>query len=139
MAEETSTAGGTTPRRRRTRRTTTSTATSRGTSTGRRRRLAGPELVDNLNQMVDQLIKENRKLKRQVERLSQRGTAANSGTVERGLRSIQRRVQKAIADGGTTRRRATRRRTTATGTRGRRAATGRRRTTASGTGSASGS
>ncbi|MGH7903544.1 MAG: hypothetical protein ACREPA_05365 [Candidatus Dormibacteraceae bacterium] len=71
--------------------------------------------------MIDQLIKENRKLKRQVDRLSARGTVATSTTVERGLRTIQRRVQRAIDAGGTTRRRAPR---------GRGATTTRRRRTA---------
>jgi len=46
--------------------------------------------------MVAELIKDNRNLRRQVEKLSARGTKAASGTVERGLRTIQRRVQKAL-------------------------------------------
>jgi hypothetical protein len=74
--------------------------------------------------MVDQLIKENRKLRRQVERLTAKGAGMASGTVERGLRTIQRRVQRAIGGGTTTRRRrstTTRRRRTTT-TRRRRAA-----------------
>jgi hypothetical protein len=83
-------------------------------------------LVDNLNQMVDQLIKENRKLRRQVERLTSKGAGLASGTVERGLRTIQRRVQRAIGGGTTTRRR----RTTST-TRRRRTTTTRRRRAAS--------
>ncbi|MGH7777511.1 MAG: hypothetical protein ACREPI_10105, partial [Candidatus Dormibacterales bacterium] len=116
MADETPTV---TPRRRRTRRATAAGTGTRATGATRRRRLRGPELVENLNQMVDQLIKENRKLRRQVDRLGARGTAASGTTVERGLRSIQRRVQRAIDSGSTTRRRRTttttrRRRTTAT-------------------------
>jgi hypothetical protein len=55
--------------------------------------------------MVDQLIKENRKLRRQVEKMTAKGTAAAGNTIERGLRSIQRRVQRAIGTGTTTRRR----------------------------------
>jgi cell division septum initiation protein DivIVA len=62
----------------------------------RRRRLVGHELVEQLNAAIAQLIKENRKLKRQVEKLTARGTAAASGTVDRSLRTIQRRVQKAL-------------------------------------------
>jgi septum formation inhibitor MinC len=58
--------------------------------------------------MVAELIKENRKLKRQVEKLTARGAKAASGAVERSLRTIQRRVQKAL---GTPKRR--KRRTTA--------------------------
>jgi septum formation inhibitor MinC len=75
-------------------------------------------LVQQLNSMIAELIKENRKLKRQVDKLGERGTKAASGTVERGLRTIQRRVQKAlkatpkrrkrrIAAAATTRKRAT--------------------------------
>lgn len=77
-------------------------------TTGTRRRLGGSELVHQLNTMVAELIKENRKLKRQVEKLTARGTKVASTTVERSLRTIQRRVQKAL--GGTKRRK---RRTTA--------------------------
>jgi hypothetical protein len=65
-------------------------------TTGTRRRLGGSELVHQLNTMVAELIKENRKLRRQVEKLTARGTKAASTTVERSLRTIQRRVQKAL-------------------------------------------
>ena len=63
---------------------------------GRPRRLAGHELVEQLNAAVAQLIKENRKLKRQVEKLSARTTSGASGAVDRGLRGIQKRVTKAL-------------------------------------------
>ena len=46
--------------------------------------------------MVSELIKENRKLRRQVERLSAKGKTTSTGTIERGLRGIQRRVQRAM-------------------------------------------
>jgi septum formation inhibitor MinC len=59
-------------------------------------RLKGQQLVKKLNEVVAQLIKENRKLKREVEALSQRGTSAASGTIDRSLRTMQRRVQKAL-------------------------------------------
>jgi cell division septum initiation protein DivIVA len=62
----------------------------------RRRRIGGHELVEQLNAVVEQLIKENRKLKRQVEKLTARGTRAASGTVDRSLRAIQKRAQKAL-------------------------------------------
>jgi cell division septum initiation protein DivIVA len=62
----------------------------------RRRRVGGHELVEQLNAVVAQLIKENRKLKRQIEKLTTKGTNAASGTVDRSLRTIQRRVQKAL-------------------------------------------
>ena len=57
--------------------------------------------------MVAELIKENRKLKRQVEKLTARGTKAASTTVERSLRTIQRRVQKALTGTKQRRRRTT--------------------------------
>jgi hypothetical protein len=65
-------------------------------STRRRRRLGGTELVTQLNAMIAQLIKENRKLKRQVDKLTAKGSAVASGTVDRGLRTLQRRVQRAL-------------------------------------------
>lgn len=77
-----------------------------------KRRLGGHELVEQLNAAVAQLIKENRKLKRQVEKLSARATSGASGAVDRGLRGIQKRVQKALTT--TTKRR--RRRVAATAT-----------------------
>ena len=88
--------------------------------TGPRRRLGGSELIEQLNKMVAELIKENRTLKRRVEKMTARGTSAASTTVERSLRTIQRRMQKAL--GGTKRRKrravaastATRRRATTT-------------------------
>ena len=40
----------------------------------RRKRLGGAELTEQLNQMVAELIKENRKLKRQVVKLTERST-----------------------------------------------------------------
>jgi uncharacterized coiled-coil protein SlyX len=66
------------------------------TTRTRRRRLGGPELTEQLNHMVAELIKENRKLKRQVVKLTERGTNLASSTVDRTLRTIQRRVQKAL-------------------------------------------
>jgi hypothetical protein len=62
-----------------------------------RKRLSGQELVDKLNQVVAQLIKENRQLKRQVDKLSARGASGAPGLVDRNLRAIQRRAQKALA------------------------------------------
>src|SRR5216684_3378775 len=63
-----------------------------GSKTTNRRKLGGGDLIAQLNTMVAELIKENRKLKRQVEKLTARGAKAASTTVERGLRTIQRRV-----------------------------------------------
>ena len=93
------------------------------TSTGtRRKREGGSELVTRLNAMVADLIKENRKLRRQVVKLTEKGTSMASGTVERGLRTISRRVERALS--GTTKRR--RRKSTAA-TSGRRKTATRRR------------
>ncbi len=63
---------------------------------GRPRRLGGHELVEQLNTTVAALIKENRKLKRQNEALSTRASKGSSGNVDRSLRGIQKRVQKAL-------------------------------------------
>ena len=62
----------------------------------RGKRLGGHELVEQLNTVVAQLIKENRKLKRQVEKLSVKATGAASGTVDLSLRAIQKRALKAL-------------------------------------------
>jgi hypothetical protein len=80
---------------RRGRRGRAATASKAGART-RRKRLGGPELTEQLNHMVAELIKENRKLKRQVVKLTERGTKVASNTVDRTLRTIQRRVQKAL-------------------------------------------
>jgi hypothetical protein len=74
-------------------------------SSKRRRKVAGHELVAQLHAMVTQLIKENRKLKRQVDKLSAHGSAAASSTVDRGLRTLQRRVQRALTNAPARRRR----------------------------------
>jgi uncharacterized coiled-coil protein SlyX len=87
-------AQGSTPARRRRGRPPGAKSTT-GTRT-RRKRLGGPELTEQLNHMVAELIKENRKLKRQVVKLTERGTKVASSTVDRTLRTIQRRVQKAL-------------------------------------------
>jgi uncharacterized coiled-coil protein SlyX len=77
------------------------------------KRAGGGDLVQQLNEMVAELNKENRKLKRQVDKLTERGSAAASTAVERSLRTIQRRVQRALA-GPAKKRRATRGAKTAT-------------------------
>lgn len=61
------------------------------------KRAGGAQLIEQLNEMVAELIRENRKLKREVDKLTARGSAAASTAVERSLRTIQRRVQKALA------------------------------------------
>jgi cell division septum initiation protein DivIVA len=78
----------------------------------RTRRLGGHELVEQLNTVVAQLIKENRKLKRQIDKLTAKGSSAASGTVERSLRAIQKRAQKALGAPVKRRRRGTAAKTT---------------------------
>jgi len=74
--------------------------------------------------MVAELIKKNRQLQRQVARLSEKaGANKASKGVERGLRTISRRVQKALGTKTTARRKPAPK---ATGGR-RKAATTRRR------------
>ncbi|TAN32553.1 hypothetical protein EPN29_07955 [bacterium] len=73
----------------------------------RRKRAGGGDLIEQLNTMIADLIKENRKLKRQVVKLTTRGSAAATSTVERGLRTIQRRVQRALTGPAKRRRRGT--------------------------------
>jgi hypothetical protein len=74
--------------------------------------------------MVAELIKENRKLKRQVVKLTERGSKVAATAVEKGLRTLQRRVQKALTSPTTKRRR---RSTVAAGATRKRAVTKRRR------------
>ena len=93
MSADDAAQGGTPARRRRGR---PPGAKSKTTTGSRRKRLGGPELTEQLNHMVAELIKENRKLKRQVVKLTERGTKVASATVDRTLRTIQRRVQKAL-------------------------------------------
>ena len=98
-------------------------STNKATTRARRKRLAGPELTEQLNHMVAELIKENRKLKRQVVKLTERGSKVASTTVDRTLRTIQRRVQKALTAP------TKRRRKTAAATTRKKAVTRRRRKT----------
>jgi uncharacterized coiled-coil protein SlyX len=84
------------------------------------KRVVGAELIQQLNDMVAELIKENRKLKREVDKLTLRGSAAASSAVERSLRTIQRRVQRALKT-------PTKRKRTTTGAAGRRKAATRKR------------
>ncbi|SRR6266700_829892 len=90
-----------TPRRR----SRSTSGGQRGVSGARRRRLDGAELVGTLNDMVSQLIKENRRLKRQLARLVGRAPEAANGAAERTLRSLHRKVQRAVAAVGSAPRR----------------------------------
>ena len=75
--------------------------------TTRRRGAAGGDLVGQLNTMVAELIKKNRQLTRQVARLTERAQKSAAGkSVERGIRTLERRVKKALGGTSTKRRRA---------------------------------
>jgi hypothetical protein len=75
--------------------------------TTRRRGAGAGDLVGQLNAMVAELIKKNRQLTRQVETLSERAKkSASSKGVERGIRTLQRRVKKALGSATTRRRKA---------------------------------
>lgn len=107
-------------RRRRGRPRAGSTPTGRT----RRKRIGGADLTQKLNEMVAELIKENRKLRRQVVKLTEQGSRATSGAVERSLRTIQRRVQRALTPAPAKRRK---RKTAAAATPRRKTVTRRRR------------
>jgi len=66
--------------------------------------VGGGDLVTKLNAMVAELISKNRQLQRQVTKLTERASKSSASKgVERGLRTISRRVQRAL--GSTTKRR----------------------------------
>ena len=83
-------------RRTTARRTGTSARREASKRATRPARTVKGDVVESLNQMVNQLIKENGKLKRQLDRLAAKTTGAAGSGIERGLKSIQRRVQKAL-------------------------------------------
>jgi hypothetical protein len=62
-------------------------------------------VLADLDPMISALIKENRELQRLIDKLSKRALGATSGTAERALRSIQRRINSALDGRPTTRRR----------------------------------
>ena len=90
-----------TPRRRRRPRS----AASAGTTATRRRRLSGSDLIESLRESVEQLIKENRSLKRQLARAMAGGGSSSAPAAERTLRSIQRKVLRAVSSDAAPRRR----------------------------------
>ena len=71
-------------------------ATSSSTRSTRRRPVSGEDLVGSLNGMIAELIKENRQLKRKVERLQKAGSSPS----ERDIAQIARRIQRAIGTSG---------------------------------------
>jgi ribosomal protein S21 len=79
--------------------------TRRSASSTRRGRVDGAELIDTLNEMVSQLITENRQLKRQLASLSGRSPESPDGDFERTLRSLHRKVERAVSAAAPRRRR----------------------------------
>ena len=69
-----------------------------GSKTRRRRAgSGGGDVVGQLNAMVAELIKKNRQLQRQVASLTARVEKSSAGRgVERGIRTLSRRVQRAL-------------------------------------------
>jgi hypothetical protein len=55
---------------------------------------SGSDLIERLNEMVAELIKTNRRLKREVEKLSARRPAAARSTAKRSSRAAPRRVKR---------------------------------------------
>ncbi len=84
-------------------------ATQPGRTRARRTRATTEQSLDQLNQMVDQLLKENRALKRQLEKLAASGISAGRGRsanpIERGLTAIKRKLERAVAASSTSTRR----------------------------------
>jgi hypothetical protein len=99
------------PEQTTTRRRRSQTARSRevkpssATRRGRGVLQATESVVADLDRMISALIKENRDLQRQIDKLSRQAVGAASGTAERTLRSIQRRISGAVDSGTATRRR----------------------------------
>jgi len=108
-----------TPRRRRRPRGAATVATA----TTRRRRLRGADLIESLRESVEQLIRENRSLKRQLAKATAAGGSSAAPGAERTLRSIQRKVLRAVGSDGAPRRRTR----TTSGSRAAAATNGRRR------------
>ena len=77
-----------------------------GSKTRTRKRGAGGDLVTQLNSMVAELITKNRQLRREVKKLTDRARKSDASKgVERGIRTISRRVQRALGSTATRRRR----------------------------------
>ena len=62
-------------------------------------------VLADVDRMISALIKENRELQRQIEKLSRQALGVTTGTAERALRSIQRRISSVVDGRATTRRR----------------------------------
>jgi hypothetical protein len=62
-------------------------------------------VLAELDRMISALIKENRDLHRQLDKLSRQAGGATAGPAARALQSIQRRISNAVQSGTTSRRR----------------------------------
>jgi hypothetical protein len=84
--------------RRRSSRAVGSNDVKSSSATRRRQRVRQPtpSVLADLDRMISALIKENRELQRQIDKLSRQALGATSGTAERALRSIQRRISSAV-------------------------------------------
>ena len=70
-----------------------------------RKRAQGGDLVSQLNAMVAELISKNRQLRREVKKMTDRARKSETSKgVERGIRTISRRVQRALGTGATKKR-----------------------------------
>jgi hypothetical protein len=67
----------------------------------RRGRQPAEQVVAELEPMISALIKENRELHRQIDKLTKQSVGAGSAAAERSLRSLERRVRGSL-DGRTT-------------------------------------
>ena len=92
--DDTSTPSG---RSRRARRSASGTA---GTRRSRQPRLSGDDLVGQLSATVEQLIAENRELKRTLARVEKASAGAGLGDATRALSGLQRRVSRALSGDG---------------------------------------
>ena len=71
-------------------------------SKNKTQRSGGGDIVGQLNSMVAELIKKNRQLQRQVATLTARAEKSAAGkSVERGIRTLSRRVQRALGSKST--------------------------------------
>jgi hypothetical protein len=85
-------AEATTPRRRRTRGRPAATTSRRG----RRPKQSADDVIASLNAMVEQLIAENRQLKRDLARAERAAEAPSLGQAAKALSGLQRRVSRAL-------------------------------------------
>lgn len=95
-AESAAKSASTTPRRRTRRPRTPDASANAGARRGRRPRLSGDALLASLGQLVDQLIKENRQLKRSLAQAGKVQGGAGVGQAAKTLSGIQRRLTRAL-------------------------------------------